>query len=188
MGELKVFKHRFLGSKHHPRGKKYIFTKSKMPLLLQHTQSGKNKLCFKLKVLCKCADVKVIKHPLARAYRDIQIIRQCLIYFLYLIKRRETHIGHRLQLHYFIVIIQQYGIRFLAIPACSPCFLIITFQTVRHVKVHHRAHIRLINSHPKRIGTNNYTNLVTNPALLFTITFLLRKPCMIIICRNVLKL
>ena len=69
---------------------------------------------------------------------------------------------HRLVLHELLQllnvrwIIEQQTITLHTISTTTTRFLIIPFQTLRHIIVDHKPHIRLIDAHSKRNGSHNH--------------------------------
>ncbi len=85
-------------------------------------------------------------------------------------------------------LIEEHGIRPLAIAPGPARLLVVRLQRRRQIDMHHKPHIRLVNAHSKRIRGYDHTHLVLNPLLLrISATPGIHAP-MIPRCRNPLVL
>src|ERR1700760_1049054 len=65
------------------------------------------------------------------------------------------------------------------IPPCPAGFLVISFQAFGHILMDHKADIRFINPHPKRVSGYNDPGMVTFPVFLFGRPLLHCQPGMV---------
>jgi len=79
---------------------------------------------------------------------------------------------------------QKHSKRLFPIPTCSASFLVIVFEIFRQVTVDDNPHIRLVNPHPKGIGTDHHPYLVIFPSFLLGRAIGTGHACVIGSCRN----
>lgn len=75
--------------------------------------------------------------------------------------------------------VQQNAIGVFAVTTCSACLLIVVFKIFRHIIMHHKAHIGLINSHSESIGCNNQIASVINEIVLIFASYFIAQSCVI---------
>src|SRR5699024_5276292 len=67
----------------------------------------------------------------------------------------------------------------LSIPACTACFLIVTFNIFWHIIVDHKPDIRLVNPHTESIGSHHDGFPVVDKVLLVFLLLLIGKASVI---------
>ena len=77
------------------------------------------------------------------------------------------------------LIIQQQTFRRQAVTPCASCLLVIAFNILGHIIMHHKAHIRLINTHTKSICCYNQRHAAANEGILIFASLLRRQARMI---------
>ena len=116
--------------------------------------------------MAKLIDIEIEGVASAAIDANLKIVGQAVVYLSDIIFWWKVIVNALLQLSCINRVIQQYSIGFFPISASASSFLEIGFDGVGTIDVYHKAHIRFINAHSKRICGHHDAYFVTHPFIL----------------------